>query len=166
MKNRIVNFSVALLTVFSFASVGTVSATAAPSRTGASVVVEQVPTGLYVDRIKTDNVDGAIRVPQATTGLKSFVVKRVLKSLAYMVRHNTDEFISLAEKQGLDKTSARAVRNNTSKIAGVLEDVAEIPDIAAHSAKDAIYNTLRPSLGGGTANVIAQAVYGLIWVLA
>ena len=94
-------------------------------------------------------------------GIKSALVKLALKAIAKAIRGGANGFINLASKF-LDDAAEKAIRNNASKIADVIEDVADLPGVLTHTAKDKIRQGLEPLVGGGTANVIANAVVGVL----
>lgn len=97
-------------------------------------------------------------------GIKSFIVKKLLQQMAGMIRNGADAFIKLGS-QFLDDAAEKALKNHSSEIADVLDDVANFPDIATHQIRSQIYNGLKGSLGDGTAQVIASAVEGVLWIL-
>jgi hypothetical protein len=105
-----------------------------------------------------DNPDGRRVEPR---GLKSTLVKLALKAIAKAIRGGANGFVNLASKF-LDDAAEKAIRNNAGKIADVIEDVADLPGVLAHTAKDKIRQGLEPLVGGGTANVIANAVVGVL----
>lgn len=95
-----------------------------------------------------------------TRGPKSFAIKSALRGISYMLRSGGKEFINKASKF-LDKNAAKAVKQNTDFIANVIDDVAEIPDLAVHVVKEKLFYALKP-LGYGNAMVISDAVAALV----
>lgn len=98
-----------------------------------------------------------------TQGIKSWLVKQALKAVAGTIRGGASTFIRLGD-DFLDAGAKSALRNHSGRIADVIEDVAEIPDIATHMVRSEVYRGLKGFLGHGTANVIANAVEGVLWV--
>ncbi|WP_284251640.1 hypothetical protein [Litorihabitans aurantiacus] len=97
-------------------------------------------------------------------GVKSWVVKQALRGVAGLVRGGADAFVRVAD-DWLDDGARAALKNNSSEVADVIEDVANLPDLATHQVRSAVYNGLKDSLGHGTANVIANAVEGALWLV-
>ncbi|PFG33911.1 hypothetical protein [Sanguibacter antarcticus] len=97
-------------------------------------------------------------------GIKSWLVKQALKGVAGGVRGGASTFIRLGDRF-LDAGAKTALRNNSGRIADVIEDVANLPDIATHRVRSEVYKGLKGFLGDGTANVIANAVEGVMWIL-
>ncbi|XCB30114.1 hypothetical protein RQN30_01275 [Arcanobacterium hippocoleae] len=99
-----------------------------------------------------------------TRGVKSWAAKKDLKSISGMIRSGGKQFIDLAG-DFLDKETKTAIRNHSDIIADAIDDVAELPDLASHVVKEKLFHALSSPLGGGAANVIADAVAGVIWIL-
>lgn len=95
-------------------------------------------------------------------GVKSWIVKQVLRGVAGMIRGGASKFIDVGG-DFLDAGAKSALRNHSGRIADVIGDVADIPDIATHMVRTEVYKGLKGFLGHGTANVIANAVEGVMW---
>ncbi|GAA1745424.1 hypothetical protein HF984_11205 [Rothia terrae] len=103
---------------------------------------------------------------QSTQGIKSFVVKKALKGVAGAIRGGGQKFISMAEKQGLlDAAATNKIRTDSVRIADAVDSVANIPDLATHMVRQETYKRLVTFMNPGTANVIANAVEGVLWIL-
>ncbi|PVE19867.1 hypothetical protein DDA93_00395 [Arthrobacter sp. Bz4] len=96
--------------------------------------------------------------------MKSWLVKQALRGVAGTVRGGSNTFINLAGNW-LDSGAKSALRKNSGRIADVIDDVADLPDLATHAVRGHVYNGLKGFLGHGTANVIANAVEGVMWIL-
>lgn len=149
--------AIASIAVMVCALVGTVTAVQ-PANAAAS------PTAAFSS--SPDQSDkAAAKLPIGEpAGIKSAIVKALLKQMAGMIRSGANTFIDLGSKF-LDDAAEKALRNHSSEIADVLDDVANFPDIATHQIRSQVYNGLKASLGDGTAQVIASAVEGVLWIL-
>lgn len=136
---------------------GAAPATATPVEASPAIVSSATtpPEGKARERETTE---------YATQGVKSWVVKQVLKQIAGMIRRNVDRFIRLGG-QFLDNGAEAALRSHSGRIADVIDDVAEFPGITTHLARQQTYQRLSQFLDHGTANVIANAVEGVLWIL-
>lgn len=140
---------------------GPASAAQKPEGTPTPTVTSSV-SNLPTDKIPSRDVSGPGTVE--IQGVKSWLVKQALKGVAGGIRGGASTFIRLADNW-LDAAATKALRKNSGRIADVIEDVAEIPDIASHQVRSQVYNGLKGFLGHGTANVIANAVEGVMWIL-
>ncbi len=101
-------------------------------------------SNLPTDKIPSRDVSGPGTVE--IQGVKSWLVKQALKGMAGGIRGGASTFIRLAD-DWLDAAATKALRNNSGRIADVIEDVAEIPDIASHQVRSQVYNGPRDSSG-------------------
>lgn len=120
----------------------------------------EVPSSSISQQIKEESAN------QELNGVKGKLAKFALNSLADMIRDSVDNFIYLAKKHGgLDDQAADSVKKNSSQIADALDDVAEIPDLVTHQVRSEVYKRLEGPLGSGNANVVANAVEGVMWFI-
>jgi hypothetical protein len=115
-----------------------------------------------IDRSPVVTAPGRTGSGSEVQGVKSWIVKQVLRGVAGMIRGGASKFIDVGG-DFLDAGAKSALRNHSGRIADVIEDVADIPDIATHMVRSEVYNGLKGFLGHGTANVIANAVEGVMW---
>ncbi|WIK81882.1 hypothetical protein [Micrococcus lylae] len=99
-----------------------------------------------------------------TQGLKSEMVKVALRGVAGAMRGGGQKFVTMADGF-LDKRAADVIRRDSVRIADAIDDVANIPDVATHQVRSEVYKRLSAIMDDGTANVIANAVEGVLWVL-
>lgn len=97
-------------------------------------------------------------------GIKGWLVSQALRGLAGGLRTSADEFIRLGGTW-LDDGARAALRQHSGRIADVLDDIAKTPDLATHAAKEKAYNELSKFLDPGTAQVIADALEGILFIL-
>lgn len=114
-----------------------------------------LPAHLSSDSDSEANNDSNLEIE--TRGVKSWIAKTALKSISGMIRSGGKQFIDLAGDL-LDKETKTAIKNNSGTIADAIDDVAELPDLATHIVKEKLFYALSGPLGGGVANVIADAV--------
>ena len=113
--------------------------------------------------------DGGLHPGAEQQGPKSFLAKKALNAISGMLRRSGDDFIDFLKRSGkgdwLDDQAADAIKKNNHKIADTLDEIAELPDVMSHSVKEHIYNNLKGSLVDGNAEMIAEIVYGALWIV-
>lgn len=97
-------------------------------------------------------------------GVKRFLVKKALKGVAGTIRGGGSKFVDLAG-EWLDKKAADTIRKDSVRIADAVDEVANIPDVATHQVRNEASKRLSEIMDSGTANVIANAVEGVLWIL-
>lgn len=154
MKFRQLHASSAMVAALAFFL--TAGLIAAPAQASSPAVPEDSPPA-----VSSQVGGGETAQPK---GVKSWFVKQALHGVAGTIRGGAGKFVDLAGPW-LDDAAEVALRRDSGRIADVIEDVANIPDIASHAVRGYVYDGLKGFLGHGTANVIANAVEGVMWIL-
>lgn len=92
-----------------------------------------------------------------TRGIKTFITKKALKGVAWMVRE-TPEFILEQASDTLDDKARRALLKNNHKIADEIDEVAELADLSHHVVKEKLTYALEPIVGQENALMIADVL--------
>ncbi len=100
-------------------------------------------------------------------GVKSKVVVKAVRVVAKLIRTRHDDFFKLCQRFGTDGVALAVFKRNAGKIADVLDDIADIPDLAMKVVGEKLYFILTSdrgpfNLSGGTANVIKDVLMGAI----
>jgi hypothetical protein len=99
------------------------------------------------------------------TGVKSLAVKKAVLAMVKGIRKG--DRISNKLIGHLDNAALKAFRQHSGRIADGLEKISEIPDLTVKIVKEKSVNfmTRELKLGGGTAQVIGDAIEGVLWFL-
>lgn len=97
-------------------------------------------------------------------GAKSFAVKKAVQVVAQVIRSWGPEITKVTRT--MDAKALKWFSKRASKIADELDEIAEIPDLVPTIVKEKILYYLVSVLrvDGGSANVIAQAIEGAIYL--
>lgn len=106
---------------------------------------------------------GTARDGASEAGIKSLALKKAVQAMARVIRAWGPEVVNITRT--MDGPALRAFRKHAVRIAGRLEDIAEIPDLVTTIVREKTYYFLiaELQLSGGTANVIAQAIEGALY---
>lgn len=90
-------------------------------------------------------------------GLKA--AKAILKGFVASLRSGRADDVIDAFGRDLDDGARAALKNNSHEVADALEEAVDYLDLPAKVVKSRIFNALESKIGGGSANVIAEAAY-------
>lgn len=112
----------------------------------------------------TTQITSSENLEAQPAGLKGWFVSQGLRGIAGGIRNGADDFIRLAGNW-LDDGATTALRQNSTRIADVLDDISDIPDLTTRVVKERAYNELSKFLDPGTAQVIADALEGVLFLV-
>ena len=134
----------------------TVSRAATPNNDNETMASQQIQVKIQSLKSLADETEIEDPIIQ-TQGFRGYLVKLAAEVVAEGVRYG-GKAVSLVLKKA-DKQAAKAFKENSNFIAKKIEEFANIPDVTANIIKKKLYAALKPKIGGGSAQVIADGVY-------
>lgn len=101
---------------------------------------------------------------QSTYGIKTWALRVALRATADLIRGGASGFIKIGGRF-LDSGAKSALKKHSGRIANVVDDAADLTKINGTLVRQYVYRELNKFLPSGTANVIANAVEGVMWIL-
>lgn len=160
MKKIMSNLLILSLTVLLLVSTLLPSVASAATPNSENETKETQRTSLQIKTVKSLVAEEKAKSEEPTfqtQGFRGYLVKLAAEAVSYGIRHG-GEAVGYILKHA-DAKAAKAFRKNSGYIADKIEEIASLPDVTALTIKKKLYKALKPKVGGGSAEVIADGVY-------
>lgn len=134
----------------------TVSRAATPNKDHETMASQQIQVKIQSLKSLADETEIEDPIIQ-TQSFRGYIVKLAAELVAEGVRYG-GKAASLVLRKA-DGKAAKAFKENSNFIAKKIEEFANIPDVTANMIKKKLYAALKPKIGGGSAQIIADGVY-------